>query len=132
MSFLHWNLGSCTNLTEIVSFSLNLPTVNYYHKELHLECCSSPRSASTQSNFFVVVVDCLFTEKKMKFSIMEFSVIRTKLLLSCGFGHIYWKKSLMELLLKFSDIKSLCKCFFMIISCITLKTCCDGRACCAY
>ena len=23
-----------------------LPAVNYYHKALHLECCSSPRSVS--------------------------------------------------------------------------------------
>ena len=26
--------------------------VNYYHKELHLGCCSSPRSASDNSNDF--------------------------------------------------------------------------------
>ena len=25
---------------------LGLPAVNYYHKALHLRCCSSPRSAS--------------------------------------------------------------------------------------
>ena len=27
--------------------SERLPAVNYYHKALHLGCCSSPRSAST-------------------------------------------------------------------------------------
>ena len=26
-----------------------LPAVNYYHKALHLGCCSSPRSASAKS-----------------------------------------------------------------------------------
>ena len=29
-----------------------LPAVNYYHKELHLGCCSSPRSAS--ENAFIL------------------------------------------------------------------------------
>ena len=30
--------------------SQRLPAVNYYHKVLHLGCCSSPRSASEHSN----------------------------------------------------------------------------------
>ena len=31
-----------------------LPAVNYYHKTLHLGCCSSPRSASDYGNGFIV------------------------------------------------------------------------------
>ena len=37
--------GSRTAATSKVE-PAKLPAVNYYHKELHLGCCSSPRSAS--------------------------------------------------------------------------------------
>ena len=46
----HLRGGSRTAATfklELFLITVNgLPAVNYYHKELHLECYSSPRSAS--------------------------------------------------------------------------------------
>ena len=35
----------------IIDNGWKLEAVNYYHKALHLECCSSPRSASGNENF---------------------------------------------------------------------------------
>ena len=39
MTTHHW-------LTLNSNIARGFPVVNYYHKELHLGCCSSPRSAS--------------------------------------------------------------------------------------
>ena len=40
------NMLNDVSKTQAFSFSYKLPVVNYYHKALHLGCCSSPRSAS--------------------------------------------------------------------------------------
>ena len=68
--------------------------VNYYHKELHLGCCSSPRLAS---EFFQKNSEQLFTmnflrkstAQKMKFYIQDSSVNVTKSAVSYWFAHIY-------------------------------------------
>ena len=39
-------IGSESKISEEKGSSPLLSAVNYYHKELHLGCCSSPRSAS--------------------------------------------------------------------------------------
>ena len=38
--------SSIIALVSVVSENISLEAVNYYHKALHLGCCSSPRSAS--------------------------------------------------------------------------------------
>ena len=35
---------------------LGLQPINYYYKALHLGCCSSPRSASASSGWFVILI----------------------------------------------------------------------------
>ena len=43
----------CDNSERLVTvqpLTIITPTVNYYHEELHLVCCSSPRSASGLCN----------------------------------------------------------------------------------
>ena len=35
---------------------LGLQAINYYYKALHLGCCSSPRSASASSGWFVILI----------------------------------------------------------------------------
>ena len=42
-----------------------LSAVNYYHKELHLGCCNSPRSASENKLMFMILFGIHCTTKKV-------------------------------------------------------------------
>ena len=57
---------TATSKTErfvIIVNGFQLPAVNYYHKVLHLGCCSSPRSGS---DFFIIVLpNVLFLKKNI-------------------------------------------------------------------
>ena len=43
---------TATSKMERCVIIVRLPAVNYYHKALHLGCCSSPRSASDSATIF--------------------------------------------------------------------------------
>ena len=43
--------GSSAQSSKIERFVIIVTAVNYYHKALHLGCCSSPRSASEVCRF---------------------------------------------------------------------------------
>ena len=43
---------TATSKMERFVIIVRLPAVNYYHKALHLGCCSSPRSASDSATIF--------------------------------------------------------------------------------
>ena len=81
-NFLNNLIYLLTFFTFIYIYKLNflaflLPAVNCYHKELHLGCCSSPRSASGN---FQVIFTVIFTLNVWLIWRVPFNFIKSDLL----------------------------------------------------
>ena len=75
-SVLHFSSGNRGGSMAAVTSKLELPAVNYYHKELHLGRCSSPISASGKSKTRVTISELRVTSLylRVKSSTSQFAL----------------------------------------------------------